>query len=81
MPADIRTVIDRNVTRFVRLQRTDQERLNQTQRPIIEKHGVVFNDVDPAPFRKQLAGFYAKWKDRLGTRCWTLLEQSTGRLA
>jgi TRAP-type transport system periplasmic protein len=81
MPADIRQVIDRNVTRYVRLQREDQERLNQTQRPIIEKHGVVFNDVDPAPFRKQLGPFYAKWKDRLGSKCWALLEQSTGKLA
>lgn len=81
MPADIRQVIDRNVTRYVQLQRQDQERLNQTQRPIIEKHGVVFNDVDPAPFRKQLGPFYARWKERLGSKCWALLEQSTGRLA
>jgi tripartite ATP-independent transporter DctP family solute receptor len=80
MPADIRTIIDRNVTRFVRLQRQDQERANSTLRPELEKRGLVFNDVDPAPFRKQLAGFYAKWKDRLGTRCWDLLEQTSGRL-
>jgi tripartite ATP-independent transporter DctP family solute receptor len=81
MPADIRAVIDRNVATYVRLQRQDQERLNQTLRPELEKRGLVFNDVDPAPFRKQLASFYSKWRQRLGTRCWTLLEQSTGRLA
>jgi TRAP-type transport system periplasmic protein len=81
MPADLRAIIDRNVTRYVRLQREDQERANNTLRPSLAKRGLAFNDVDPTPFRKQLAGFYAKWKERLGTRCWTLLEQSAGRLA
>ena len=81
LPADIRTVIDRNVTKYVKLQRDDQERANSRLRAELVKRGLVFNDVDPAPFRAQLAGFYAKWKDRLGTRCWSLLEQSTGRLA
>jgi TRAP-type transport system periplasmic protein len=80
LPADIRTVIDRNVTRSVRLQRADQERANSTLRPELEKRGLVFNDIDPAPFRKQLSGFYAKWKDRLGSKCWSLLEETTGRL-
>jgi hypothetical protein len=36
----------------------------------------VFNDVDAAPFRTQLAGVYRTWKDRLGSRCWKLLEES-----
>ena len=80
-PADVRAIIDRNVARYVRLQREDQERANNTLRPSLAKRGLVFNDVNPAPFRKQLAGFYAKWKDRLGSRCWTLLEQSAGKLA
>ena len=80
-PADVRTIIDRNVTKYVRLQRDDQERANNTLRPSLAKRGIAFNDVDPAPFRKELAGFYAKWKQRLGTRCWTLLEQTSGRLA
>ena len=81
MPADVRDTIDRNVTRYVRLQRADQERLNNTLRPELEKRGLQFNDVDPAPFRRQLAGFNAKWKERLGSKCWALLEQTTGRLA
>jgi tripartite ATP-independent transporter DctP family solute receptor len=80
LPADIRTAIDRNVTRSVRLQRADQERANSTLRPELEKRGLVFNEIDPAPFRRQLAGFYAKWKERLGTKCWGLLEETTGRL-
>ena len=79
LPADIRTVIDRNVTNYVRLQRQDQDKANNSLRPELVKRGLVFNDIDPAPFRKQLAPFYAKWKEKLGTKCWSLLEQSAGR--
>ena len=82
LPADIRTVIDRNVTRAVRLQRADQEAANGRLRAELTKRGLIFNDVDQAPFRKALAGFYANWKEKLGSTCWGLLEQATGtRLA
>ena len=80
LPMDIRTAIDRNVTRYVRLQRQDQEMANSTLRPELAKRGLIFNDVDAAPFRKQLAPFYTKWKEILGARCWSLLEESAGRL-
>ena len=45
--------------------------------------GLVFNDVDPAPFREALSksGFYAEWKSKFGEEAWSLLEQSTGKLA
>jgi len=81
LPADIRTVIDRNVTKYVRLQRQDQENANNSLRAALTKRGLVFNDVDAAPFRKQLAPFYATWKEKLGTKCWSLLEQTSGPLA
>ena len=79
LPEDVRTVIDRNVTKFVRLQREDQGRANNQQRTALAERGLVFNDVDAAPFRRQLAGFYATWKTTLGSRCWTLLEDAAGR--
>jgi hypothetical protein len=34
--------------------------------------------VDQAPFRRQLSGFYKTWKDKLGTKAWSLLEQGAG---
>jgi TRAP-type C4-dicarboxylate transport system substrate-binding protein len=80
LPVDLRTTIDRNVTRFVRLQRQDQERMNTTVRAAQVERGLVFNDVDPAAFRSRLSGVYAKWKGTLGTRCWSLLETSAGSL-
>ena len=78
LPADIRTVIDRNVARAVRLQRADQGSANGRLRAVLTKRGLIFNDVDQAPFRKALTGFYENWKDKLGTRAWALLEQATG---
>jgi tripartite ATP-independent transporter DctP family solute receptor len=81
IPADIRTVIERQVARAVRLQRQDQQAANDASRKTLAGHGLAFNDVDTAPFRAQLSGVYASWKKTLGTRCWSLLEAETGRLA
>jgi tripartite ATP-independent transporter DctP family solute receptor len=81
LPPDIRAVIERNVTTHVRLQRADQEALNGRARATLEDAGLSFNEVDGAPFRRKLSGVYATWKEKLGTKCWTLLEASSGRLA
>ncbi len=78
LPADIKQVIERNVTRSVRLQRQDQEAANGRLRAELTTRGLIFNDVDQAPFRGQLSGFYTTWKERLGTKAWALLEQATG---
>ena len=78
LPADIQQAIDRNVTRAVKLQRADQEGENSSLRAELTKRGLIFNDVDQAPFRRQLSGFYKTWKDRLGTKAWSLLEQGAG---
>lgn len=80
LPENLKAVIDRNVTKYVRLQRQDQESANARLRADFAKRGLVFNDVDAAPFRKALSGFYATWKGKLGSKCWGLLEASTGRL-
>jgi TRAP-type transport system periplasmic protein len=81
LPAELRATIDRNVAKFVRLQRQDQGRMNATLRAGPARRGLAFNDIDPAPFRRQLSGVYAKWKGMLGTKCWSLLEASAGSLA
>jgi len=77
---DIKAVIERNAAKYVRLQRQDQENMNRRLRAELERRGVVFNDVDPAPFRAKLSGLYATRKERLGARCWSLLEAEVGRL-
>jgi tripartite ATP-independent transporter DctP family solute receptor len=78
LPADIQQIVERNVTRAVRLQRQDQENENSSLRAELTKRGVIFNDVDQAPFRRQLSGFYKTWKEKLGTKAWSLLEQGAG---
>jgi TRAP-type transport system periplasmic protein len=77
VPPGVRSIIERNVTRYVQLQRDDQESANTRLRADLTRRSLAFNDVDQAAFRKQLAGFYAKWRERLGTKAWSLLEQAT----
>ena len=78
LPDDIKGIIDRNVTKHVRLQRQDQIQANTRLRTDLATRGLEFNTPDPAPFKKKLSGVYATWKEKLGTKCWTLLEQSAG---
>lgn len=80
LPDDVKAVIERNATRFVRQQRLDQNERNTALRDDFGKRGLVFNEVDPAPFRARLSGVYAGWKEKLGSKCWSLLEESTGKL-
>jgi len=79
LPRDITTIIARNATKHVRLQRRDQDQMNAAARATLAGRGLAFNDVDAAPFRAKLSGLYAIWKDRLGTRCWSILEASVRR--
>jgi TRAP-type transport system periplasmic protein len=76
LPDDVKAVIERNATKYVRLQRRDQERMNARLRTELARRGLTFNEVDAAPFRTRLSGFYGTWKERLGSRCWGLLEES-----
>ena len=81
IPADLQAVIDRNVATFVKLQRQDQIAANMRLRTELAARGLEFNTPDPAPFKKQLAGVYATWKEKLGSRCWKLLEDSVGKIS
>lgn len=77
---DIRGVIERNVIAHVRRQRADQSALNASLRQELARRGLKFNDVDQAAFRARLTGVYSAWRERLGTRCWALLEGDVGKL-
>ncbi len=80
LPDDVKATIERNFTKYVRAQRADQEALNVALRQDFVKRGLVFNDVDQAAFRARLPAVYATWKERLGTKCWTLVEAEVGKL-
>jgi TRAP-type transport system periplasmic protein len=80
LPADIQQVIERNARKFVALQRADTDNLNEQLRRDLEHHGMMFNNVDQASFSAVLPSYYPRWREHVGTRAWTLLEQYTGRL-
>jgi tripartite ATP-independent transporter DctP family solute receptor len=80
LPADIQIVIERNAAKYVRLQREDQGAFNGSLRKTLTERGMVFNDVDQDPFRARMAPVYADWKEKLGSKCWSLLEGHVGKL-
>jgi TRAP-type transport system periplasmic protein len=80
VPDDIKAVIDRNATKYVRRQREEQGKLNAGLRADFTARGLVFNEVDQAAFRAKLPGVYASWKEKLGGKCWSLLEAEVGKL-
>jgi len=80
LPDDIKSVIERNVTRYVRQQRLDQAAVNAGLRDDFVKRGLKFNEVDQAAFRVRLPEVYAIWKEKLGTKCWSLVEAEVGKL-
>jgi tripartite ATP-independent transporter DctP family solute receptor len=80
LPEDIRSVIERNAAKYVRQQRADQGALNARLREEFVKRGLVFNEVDQAAFRARLPGVYSVWKEKLGGKCWALLEAEVGKL-
>ena len=79
LPADVQAVIQRNALKYVKLQRADNDSLNGSLRAKLTERGMVFNDVDPASFKAMLAGYYARWKQEIGQKAWTLLEQHVGK--
>jgi TRAP-type transport system periplasmic protein len=80
VPIDIQTIVERNVTKHVRLQRQRQAALNAQLRTTLARQGPLFNVVNQQPFRRMLGSVYEKWKSQLGARCWSLLEHETGTL-
>jgi tripartite ATP-independent transporter DctP family solute receptor len=80
LPTDIQAVIERNVTKYVHLQREDQGAFNGGLRKTLTERGMAFNDVDQELFRARMASVYAVWKEKLGAKCWSLLEGHVGKL-
>ena len=80
LPQDIQAIIERNAGKYVRAQREDQGRFNASLRTTLAERGMVFNEVDQAPFRARMAPVYASWREKLGSKCWSLLEGHLGKL-
>src|SRR5258708_9628238 len=81
LPADVQEVVQRNVKKYVALQRAYTDNLNRELETKLAARGLVFNTADVNTFRAKLGGgFYQRWKAELGATAWTLLEGEVGRL-
>lgn len=81
LPDDVQEIVQRNVRKFVALQRENVRRVNLELETRLAQRGMQFNTADTSSFRRLLsADFYARWKKELGATAWGLLEQEVGRL-
>lgn len=82
MPPDLQETFARVVNAGALAERADIVQQNERLKADLAAKGLVFNSVDPAPFRAKLsaAGFYTKWKEKFGPEQWALLEEYTGPL-
>ena len=62
LPLAERTIIERNVVKYVKAQRAENEALNHSLRSKLTEQGMTFNEADTASFRPPLGAFYARWK-------------------
>jgi TRAP-type C4-dicarboxylate transport system substrate-binding protein len=83
LPADIKTIITKNVTEAVEKQREDMAKLNETVEGDLKSKGMAFNYPDKSLFRAALtkAKFYEEWKVKFGADAWAKLEKYSGPLA
>lgn len=79
VPSDVQAVVERNVRKHVAAQREHVQGLNKALETRLVERGMRFNDADTASFRRALSGgFYARWKDEVGSEAWGLLEARIG---
>lgn len=83
VPADLQDKVSQIINRNAMAEREEIAKQNATLKTELAAKGLIFNDVDPAPFREALskAGFYTEWKGKFGEEAWALLEESTGKLS
>ncbi len=82
IPADMQATVAKIIDKYAVAEREEIARQNTSLQGELAAKGLIFNSVDPAPFRDTLAtsGFYNEWKKKFGEEAWTLLEESTGKL-
>ncbi len=78
LPADIRSVVERNAAKYAVLEQQDRIALEPVYRKQLEGEGILFSDADVAGMRAKLGPYYARWKDAFGAQAWSLLEAGAG---
>jgi TRAP-type transport system periplasmic protein len=82
LPQAVQEIVARNLNAAAIDQRREVADLDSRFKSDLVAKGLVFNDVDPEPFREVLrqSGFYVQWRSKFGEEAWSLLEEVTGRL-
>lgn len=83
VPADIQATVSRILNSACEAERTEVAAQNIALQKDLAAAGMIFNEVNPAPFREALsqAGFYKEWRGKFGDEPWALLEEAVGKLA
>jgi len=74
--------VDANVTKFVAAQRAYTIDMNDRLAGMLTAQGATVTQGDTESFRQKLRenGFYERWKERVGSTAWQLLEESVGKV-
>ncbi len=83
VPTGMQETVTRIINANCMTQREDIAQQNIALRKDLSAAGLLFNDVDPKPFRDKLSesGYYKEWKGKFGEDAWSLLEEAGGKLA
>jgi tripartite ATP-independent transporter DctP family solute receptor len=83
VPADLQGKVAAIINKNAMAEREEIAQQNTSLKSDLAAKGLVFNDVDPVPFREALSksGFYTEWKTKFGEEAWSRLEEFTGKLA
>jgi tripartite ATP-independent transporter DctP family solute receptor len=79
LPTDLQAVVERNNTRYAKLEWRDIALLNGSLADKMARRGLIVNAVDQQPFRALLRPYYEYWSAAFGAAEWKLLESSLGR--
>lgn len=82
LPDTMKAIVTKHVKEATMQERTEIRALNDSVQGDLIAKGLVFNSVDPLPFRDKLrqAGFYDSWRAKFGEQTWGLLESHAGKL-
>ncbi|MFG1210580.1 TRAP transporter substrate-binding protein [Xanthobacter flavus] len=83
LPPDMQEKVAKTINTWCMNEREEVAKQNENLRTVLMEKGLIFNTVDPLPFRDALSksGFYADWRAKFGDKAWDLLEEATGKLS
>jgi TRAP-type transport system periplasmic protein len=76
---ELQALVERNNTKYGMLERVDADKLSASVADKLRSQGMTLNQVDVAPFRPLLRGYFQYWADAFGSKPWGMLEASLGR--